>query len=115
MPRRSSWVDMGGYTAWSLPSTTTPDSRASAATPPMKVPAMPRMWIFKSGGFLGLAGRTLPETGGGGSGPGHLRGGVRARAVQLGMALALLLVEALLERPGRDPPGPQRLSPHCQV
>src|SRR5690606_29333549 len=33
---------------WSLPSTSCPSSRASAATPPMKVPAMPRMWSFTS-------------------------------------------------------------------
>src|SRR5690606_6644006 len=50
MPRRSSWVDIGGYTAWSLPSTSWPSSRASAATPPMKVPAMPRMCSFKASG-----------------------------------------------------------------
>src|SRR5690606_24293132 len=46
MPSCSSWVDIGGYTAWSLPSTWWPSSRASAATPPMKVPAIPRMWSF---------------------------------------------------------------------
>src|SRR5690606_9730553 len=50
MPRRSSWVDIGGYTAWSLPSTAWPSSRASAATPPMKVPAMPRICSFKASG-----------------------------------------------------------------
>src|SRR5207342_2372626 len=32
---------------WSLPSTSWPSSRARAATPPMKVPAMPKIWSFK--------------------------------------------------------------------
>src|SRR5687768_10660770 len=55
MPSCSSWVDIGGYTAWSLPSTACPSSRASAATPPMKVPAMPRIWIFKNSSPLTVA------------------------------------------------------------
>src|SRR5690606_35788499 len=52
MPRFSSWVDIGGYTAWSLPSTSWPSSRASAATPPMNVPAMPRMWSLLMAGIV---------------------------------------------------------------
>src|SRR5690606_4769906 len=83
MPSRSSWVDMGGYTAWSLPSTVTPDSRASAATPPMKVPAMPRMWIFNSGSRLVRANRRQDP-------PEHLV--QRANAIH-GGELALLAVK----------------------
>src|SRR5690349_20847290 len=55
MPSCSSCVDIGGYTAWSLPSTAWPSSRARAATPPMKVPAMPRMWTFIASLLAALA------------------------------------------------------------
>src|SRR6185437_3864243 len=43
MPRRSSCVDIGGYTAASHPVTACPFARAIAAMPPMNVPQMPRM------------------------------------------------------------------------
>src|SRR5688572_16833759 len=48
MPSASSCVLIGGYTPWSEPSTASPRSRASAASPPMKVPQMPRMCSFTS-------------------------------------------------------------------
>src|SRR4249919_1442548 len=41
---------------WSLPSTSWPSSRARAATPPMKVPAMPRIWSFKISNLCKIAG-----------------------------------------------------------
>src|SRR5207342_3591663 len=54
MPSFSSCVDIGGYTAWSLPSTSWPSSRASAATPPMKVPQMPRICSFMAAPVLAI-------------------------------------------------------------
>src|SRR3569832_2220503 len=44
MPSARNWSLMGGYTPASQPVTLWPASRASAATPPMNVPQMPRMW-----------------------------------------------------------------------
>ena len=46
--------------AWSLPSTTCPSSRANTATPPMKVPAIPRIWSFLMGGIVADLTMLLP-------------------------------------------------------
>src|SRR4051794_33511309 len=43
MPIARSWSLMGGYTCASQPVTWWPSSRAILASPPMKVPQMPRM------------------------------------------------------------------------
>src|SRR5579864_4128318 len=44
MPSASSCVLIGGYMSRSDPVTRQPAARAMAATPPMKVPPIPRMW-----------------------------------------------------------------------
>src|SRR5208283_1976297 len=46
MPSASSCVLIGGYTLRSEPVTRNPAAFAIAAMPPMKVPAMPSMWMW---------------------------------------------------------------------